>query len=134
MDSGTRTKYRYSRGLVVLMSVIALPFILLVVGLSIDAGRAYIVKSKLFAAVDAASIAAARAVANGEDAGRAAAQKYFAANIPADFYSATPNLGAVNFAYDSFGNISIDISATAQVPTVFLPLIGLDTFNPGVSA
>ena len=51
MDSGTRTKYRYSRGLVVLMSVIALPFILLVVGLSIDAGRAYIVKAKLFAAV-----------------------------------------------------------------------------------
>ncbi|PMH73045.1 VWA domain-containing protein [Vibrio splendidus] len=134
MDKRTPIKYRYSRGLVALMSVIALPFILLVVGLSVDAGRAYIVKSKLFAAVDAASIAAARAVANGEDAGRAAAQKYFAANIPADFYSATPSLGAVNFSYDSFGNISIDISATAQVPTLFLPLIGLDTFNPGVSA
>ncbi|PML48461.1 hypothetical protein BCT76_10350 [Vibrio tasmaniensis] len=134
MDKGTPIKYRYSRGLVALMSIIALPFILLVVGLSVDAGRAYIVKSKLFAAVDAASIAAARAVANGEDAGRAAAQKYFSANIPADFYSATPSLGAVNFAYDSFGNISIDISATAQVPTIFLPLIGLDTFNPGVSA
>ncbi|MCZ8500354.1 VWA domain-containing protein [Vibrio lentus] len=43
-------------------------------------------------------------------------------------------MGAVNFSYDSFGNISIDISATAQVPTIFLPLIGLDTFNPGVSA
>ncbi|MCZ8500353.1 pilus assembly protein TadG-related protein [Vibrio lentus] len=69
MDKGTPIKYRYSRGLVALMSVIALPFILLVVGLSVDAGRAYIVKSKLFAAVDAASIAAARAVANGEDAG-----------------------------------------------------------------
>nr|WP_241430380.1 MULTISPECIES: VWA domain-containing protein [unclassified Vibrio] len=134
MDKETPIKYRYSRGLVALMSIIALPFILLVVGLSVDAGRAYIVKSKLFAAVDAASIAAARAVANGEDAGRAAAQKYFAANIPADFYSATPSLGAVNFSNDSFGNISIDISATAQVPTVFLPLIGLDTFNPGVSA
>ncbi|MFA0730097.1 TadE/TadG family type IV pilus assembly protein, partial [Vibrio sp. 10N.222.48.A4] len=57
MDKGTPIKYRYSRGLVALMSIIALPFILLVVGLSVDAGRAYIVKSKLFAAVDAASIA-----------------------------------------------------------------------------
>ncbi len=36
---------------------------------------------KLFAAVDAASITAARAVANGEDAGRAAAQKYFLQQI-----------------------------------------------------
>lgn len=134
MDTGAPIKYRYSRGLVALMSVIALPFILLVVGLSVDVGRAYIVKSKLFAAVDAASIAAARAVANGEDAGRAAAQKYFSANFPADFYSATPSFGGANFSHDDFGNISIDISATAQVPTIFLPLIGLDSFSPGVSA
>ncbi|WP_244291587.1 MULTISPECIES: vWA domain-containing protein [Vibrio] len=122
--------WRRNKGLVAILSVLSLPFLLMIVGLSVDTGRAYIVKSKLLSAVDAASIAAARAVANGEAAGEAAAEKYFAANMPTGFYSSTSTLDSVAFDYDEFGNISIDISATAQISTIFLSLLGFDSFNP----
>ncbi len=84
MDKGTPIKYRYKMWVSGFDVSHRTAFYLLVVGLSVvDAGRAYIVKSKLLAAVDAASTAAARAVANGEDAGACRCSKYFTANIPA---------------------------------------------------
>lgn len=79
---------RKSKGLVALISVIAAPFLILATGTAIDSGRAFLVKAKLFAAVDAAGIAAARAVAEGEDAARDAAIKFFNANLPSDYHTA----------------------------------------------
>ena len=67
------------------------------VGLAVDAGRAYGVKARLNAAVDAASIAAARALAQGadEDArianAQATAVRFFNLNYPTDFLSSTPS-------------------------------------------
>ncbi len=57
--------HRKSKGLVIWLTVIALPFFLMITGLALDSGRAYLVKAKLFAALDAVGIAAARAVAMG---------------------------------------------------------------------
>ncbi len=122
------------RGLVALVSVLALPFLIAFIGLAIDSARAFIVKSKLYSAVDAASIAAARAVANGEDAATQAANKFFSANIPSGFFGSSAAISGVNYAYDSYGNISITISADASVPTLFLSLIGFDSFSPQVQA
>ncbi len=116
-----------SKGLVALISIIAAPFLILMVGLAVDTGRAFLVKGKLFSATDAAGIAAARAVSDGEEKARAAVNKFFAANMPANYHESTASSPTVSFAYDSYGNISIDVSATAYVNTTFLGLIGFDS-------
>ena len=122
-------RIRRSKGLVAILSVIAAPFLILALGMAVDSGRVYLVKAKLFAAVDAAGIAAARAVANGESAARTAAKKYFEANIPDGYYGATSVSPLLKFAYDSSGNITIDLSATAEMDSLFLGGIGLDKLN-----
>ncbi|NOH95860.1 vWA domain-containing protein [Vibrio sp. 99-70-13A1] len=127
-------KWKRSKGLVAILTVLALPILLAVIGLAVDTGRTFLVKAKLFSAVDAASIAAARAVANGEDAGREAANRYFSANMPADFHNSTATLNNVNYGYDEFGNISIDINATVEVPNLFLSILGFDSFESSVEA
>ncbi|MGF1741795.1 VWA domain-containing protein [Vibrio profundum] len=125
---------RKHKGIVAIATVVALPFIALVSGMSIDAGRAYLVQAKLFAAVDAASISAARAVADGESDAVAAANKFFAANFPEGFHKSTATLENVNFSYDSDGNISISISASADMPTTFLNITGFNAFAIGAQA
>lgn len=122
------------RGLVALISVIAAPFLILATGLAIDSGRAYLVKAKLFTAVDAAGIAAARAVSEGEAAAREAAQKMFIANLPDGYHNSTATSPILSFGYDSFGNVTIDLSASAEVSTTFLGIFGHSVLNLSASA
>ncbi len=128
----TNKSLRRSKGLVIWLTVLALPFLLMLTGLALDSGRSYLVKAKLYAALDAAGIAAARAVANGNDAARSAANKYFLANIPNNYLDSNPALGNVNFSTDAFGNISIDLNATAQLSNNFLNAFGFGDW--GISA
>lgn len=125
---------RKSKGLVALISVIAAPFLILATGTAIDSGRAFLVKAKLFAAVDAAGIAAARAVAEGEDAARDAAIKFYNANLPTDYHDSTTASPTVTFGYDSFGNISINLSASAEVSTTFLGVFGHSSLEISATA
>ncbi len=129
------SKRQKNRGAILVLMTIALPVLLLIVGLAIDSARAYGVKAKLSAAVDAASLAAARAVSNGEAAAISAANKYFDANYPADFFDTTlvarPN---VNFTYSTAGDITIDVTATANMPTSLVKLIGVNDLNIPSSA
>ncbi|NOH80031.1 VWA domain-containing protein [Vibrio sp. RE86] len=125
---------RKNKGLVALISVIAAPFIILATGLAIDSGRAYLVKAKLFAAIDAAGIAAARSVSEGEDAARAAATKMFTANLPNGYHSSTSVSPSVTFGYDTFGNVTIDLAATSEVDTTFLGVFGHSSLNIAATA
>lgn len=120
-----RTKMSRSRGAMMVLMVIALPALLAITGLALDSGRAYGVKTKLASAVDAASLAAAKAVAGGEADAIAAANKYFAANYPNDYLSSTPTTPTVNFSYASTGDVTVDVSATANMPTSFSNLVGI---------
>ncbi|WP_375748866.1 VWA domain-containing protein [Vibrio sp. HN007] len=113
-----------NKGLVLILTIMALPVLLMITGLAIDTGRIYLVKAKLFAAVDAAGIAAARAVANGEDAAKAAASKYFNVNFPTDFMKSTAALATPVFSSDEFGNITIDVTGSATMPNTFLSMFG----------
>lgn len=126
--------HRKSKGLVIWLTVIALPFFLMITGLALDSGRAYLVKAKLFAALDAAGIAAARAVANGESAARAAANKYFSANIPTNYLDSNPSLGQINFSTDAFGNVSINLNASASLVNPFLSVFGYSNWNVSAEA
>lgn len=81
-------KSSHVKGHVLVMFAITLIVLIGMVGLAIDSGLAYGVKAKLSSAVDAAAIAAGRALGTGASDGervanaKAAAQKYFDGNIP----------------------------------------------------
>ncbi len=124
------SNWKKNRGIVVVLMTIALPALFTLVGLAIDSARVYGVKAKLSAAVDAASLAAARAVSNGEAAAISAANKYFDANYPSDFFD-TSLVGrpSVNFTYSAEGDITIDVSATTNMPTSLVKFVGLDDMN-----
>ena len=123
---------RRQKGTILVFVAIALPVLLGVVGLSLDAGRAYALKAQLSAAVDAASLAAARAVGTSNPAALAAAQKYFAANIPAGYFGSTPQIQSIGISTGADGNITVDVRATAPLNTTFLRIIGTD--NIGVAS
>ncbi len=93
-------KFRKQQGQVFIIVALSLVALIGSVGLAVDSGLGYMVKAKLNAAVDSASIAAARAVTQGQHASRAKSQcparrhrKFFAANYPAAGYlGSTPSV------------------------------------------
>ncbi|MCX7102801.1 MAG: pilus assembly protein TadG-related protein, partial [Methylobacter sp.] len=78
----------YCKGQIIVLFAISLIVLVGIVGLAIDSGRAYGVKAKLSASVDAAAIAAARGLAVGaNDSDRIenakdAALKFYDGNFP----------------------------------------------------
>lgn len=128
-----------SKGQVLVLVALLMVVLLGVTALAIDIGRAYGVKAKLNAAVDAASFEAARALAQGNDVtqmkkkAEEVAVSYFKANYPGEFLGATPPVPDVDAVRDSgTGKWQVNVSATAQMPTMFAGLLGWKTF--GVSA
>lgn len=124
-----------ARGQIFVLMCFALLVLLGFVGLAIDLGQAYIVKTTLSKAVDAAALTAMRNVSN--ISGRQAiATNAFNAN-----YSTVPGLGtpptpSVVFSLDANGNTIVTITATAAVPTSFIRVFGsaYDTLNVSASA
>lgn len=130
-DKGNPGTKKKSTGIILILMAVALPALLAVVGFAIDSARAYGVKANLSAAVDAASLAAARAVSDGETAAIIAANKFFDANFPAGYFDSTPGSPSVSFSYSTEGDISIAVSATANMPTTFLKIVGWDDMDIG---
>src|ERR1035437_3040232 len=124
---------RARRGFVLLTtSAMVLLVLIPAIGLAIDAGMMYLVRSVLSAASDAASLAGARALARGTDdsAQRANAEAtagtYFRANFPAGYFGAT-NLVVTNVAAtDSTFMRSITTTATVDLPFIFMRALGQD--------
>lgn len=122
----------HCRGSIAIVTAFSLIVLIGMVGLAIDLGRGYGVKAKLNAAVDAAAIAAARALVVGaSDAERianaqAAAQRFFYGNFPPDYLGATPTEPNTTAVHDSAGFWTVTVSASANMPTTFLRVIGKD--------
>ncbi len=94
------------------------------VGLSGDSAIGYMVKSRLTEAVDAAGLAAAR---ESEDADRdAALDMFFDANFPDGYLGVTVDGPHLTPSADGF---SMEITATATVPTHFMQVVGIDTMT-----
>ncbi len=127
-------------GQVVVMVALFLVVLLLFVGIAIDVGISYGVKAKLNSAADGAALAAGRALGeDGDDPTRiakaqAAALKFFNANFPAGYMGATPTFQTPAIVHNANGSWDITVPATASVPTIFLRLIGRNTFEPAVVA
>ncbi len=129
---------KYCRGQIAILTALTLVVLIGVVGLAIDSGRGYGVKSKLNAAVDAASIAAARAVVEGaNDSTRianaqAAGLKFYNGNFPVDYLGATRNVPVITAVHQSSGYWQIAVSGSADMPTTFMRVLGQT--NVSVSA
>lgn len=121
--------------------MVALSAVVLIasVGLAIDSALGYFVKAKLNAAVDAASLAAARGVTAGssEEAQRASARQsardFFDINYPDHFLLSTPTLDPVDVTFDR-GTVTIDVSASASLPVSLMGVLGFKTLNVAASA
>lgn len=121
--------------------MVALSAVVLVasVGLAVDSALGYFVKAKLNAAVDSASLAAARGVTAGSSEeeqranARQSAKEFFDINYPDQFLLSTPTLHPVGVTFDK-GSVTIDVSATASLPVSLMGVLGFKTLNVAASA
>jgi Flp pilus assembly protein TadG len=127
---------RSGRGQILLMFAIALPVILLFTGLALDLGSAYITKTTLSKAVDAAALAAMRNYNQGQTQAQAIAQSAFNVNYQSAFgVSANPPAVNINITTDASNNKIVNVSATATINTFFLRVLaGYQTLAVSSSA
>lgn len=127
------------RGAVAIMVAIAMLVLLGVVGLTIDAGLAYLIKARLNAAVDSAALAGARAVTTGNNqaeqtaSARAAAADFFAANIPDNYLLSAPRILSTNVTFKG-GQAIIDVDADAKMPVSIMQVMGFESLTPVANA
>lgn len=124
-----------------MLLLVALSAIMLIaaVGLAIDSGLGYLVKAKLNAAVDSASLAAARGVTLGDNQtmqaanARQAAREFFDVNYPDKYLLSTPVLNPVGVTFDK-GTVTVDVTATASLPVSLMGILGFKTLDVAASA
>jgi len=109
-----------------------------VIGIATDVSRAYIVKTRLATALDAAALAGGKNFF--DDDREVQIQKYFEANFPSGFYGATVS---GPYEMDEAGNILpaghvytqndavVRLSADVQIPTTFMRVFQVDTMDVG---
>ena len=112
-------------GSLTLTAVLAMLPMLLAVGGAIDMGRAAIVKSHLQTALDAAGLAVGSSDPMRDDLNTVLSE-YFHANFDSSGFGSVTNLGMV------IDEESIDLQASASLPTLFLGLIGKNTMEVDV--
>lgn len=124
------TRLRGRRGVALILTTLTLLVFGPMVGLAIDVGILYLLKSKLSQAVDAGSLAGARSLARGADIdsqranAEAVAQKFFDVNFP-NGYWATANVSrTVSVQENSTRLRTVTMVATAEAPLYFLRLLG----------
>lgn len=123
------------RGAIAIMVAISMLVMLAVVGLAIDAGLAYLVKSRLNAAVDSAALAGARNVTTGanrseqEANAKVAASDFFNANIPNNYLLSSPKIVSTTVTFNG-GQATIDVRAEAPMPVSIMQVIGFSSLTP----
>jgi Flp pilus assembly protein TadG len=117
-------------GQVWVMFAFMLPVLLAFAGLSIDLGNAYVTKTTLSKAVDAAALAAMKNLNLGSRQALASAQNAFNAN-----YGPTPPPVNIVYSKDASNNMLVTVSATTTVGTFFLNVLsGSKTLGVSSSA
>lgn len=116
---------RREQGNVAITTALALVPLLALVGLSVDAGRAYLIESKLSQALDAAGLAGGRVMF--ESTRDSDIQAFFNANFPAGYLGASVSPLAISA--DANGeNLAVSVSAT--MPTSLAQLVGTQSLAP----
>ena len=110
------------RGAVMMIVGLAIVPLFAVIGLSIDTGRGYMLKSKLSYAIDAAGLAGGRAFDT--DLREDDIAMYFEANFPTGYMGSALAPGHPLVTFDDEEN-TITIEATATIPTRFMSVAGV---------
>lgn len=103
-------------------------------GVVIDAGRGYLIKSRLTQAVDSAALAGGRVFADKDDSGfnyQSQIQKYFSANFPDGYLGINTADARVSVVVDGS---SIKVSASVDVSSAMMSIVGLDSYTVSSSA
>ncbi len=111
----------------VIVALLAIP-IFGAIGLSIDLGRAYVLKSKLSTALDSAGLAAGRVVFQEDAVVLADAQKFFDANFTSGYMGAS--VSALEVTWDA-NRENIELNVHADLNTTFLSVIGYNDITVG---
>jgi len=106
--------------------------LLISVGMATDISRGFLLRSKLNSALDAAALAGARNLNadNRDDI----IQQFFDANFPDDFMGATIEPLDIQLIQTEGDPDRLQVSAAAEVPTLFMNLIDIDDFDVGTSS
>jgi len=108
-------------GGVLIMTAVAIVPLIGFVGIGTDAARGYLVWSRLSSALDAAALAGGRSFA--EASREDDARMFFNANFTAGFMGATV-VGPTIVTNEEAG--TIELTADANIPTIFMSLFGFD--------
>jgi Flp pilus assembly protein TadG len=131
MNFSQRRNLRSSeRGQILPMFVVLLPVLILFMGMTIDFGMAYVTKTALSRAADAAALAAMRNIKLGTAEATQLATAAFNANYAAfGNTSATPNVSVV-ITTNANNNTVVNVNATTALNASFLSILpGFQTVN-----
>jgi Flp pilus assembly protein TadG len=105
------------RGITLVIVLALLVPMILLASFVVDGGRAYLLKANLGKALDAAALAGAQALADGDTAAKTRIENIFAANVPKGFLGIAVGPPDVSFATEPDGSRTITVSHSASVPT-----------------
>lgn len=116
----------------IIIALLAIP-VFGAIGLSVDLGRAYVVKSKLATALDAAGLAAGRNIFANDAEIYADAQKYFDANFPVGYMGTAPVIMDANsITWDETRQV-ITLNVDADISTTFMNVLNFPTLTVGAN-
>jgi len=116
-----KTFFHHAKGgAVAIIFGLTLPVLIASVGVSVDMAQAYLVKTRLNSALDAAALAAAASGLEDANDIQARAEAFVAANYPPDKIGATIDVTA------TLDGDMLNVSASAQLDTSFMRYFGYD--------
>lgn len=128
--NGSSSHRPHEKGFALLLATLSLLFLVPLAGLAIDAGMAYIIKTRLSVAVDSACLSAARSLNRGltlsaqRDAARGVALRYFNANFPQDHFGTTGIAPLITINESQARMRTVTVDATRRAPLYFMPILG----------
>ncbi len=124
-----KTSRKRQQGAVSVIVALSLIALLGVLGLAIDSGFGYLIRTRLDAAADGAALAAGHAVTRGNNQAeqttnaQQAAAAFFATNYPTGFLGSTASMSTPNITFNK-GTVTINVDAQAQVPVNLMQIFG----------
>lgn len=110
-----------------IFAIAAIP-IVAAAGASVDISRAYIVETRLKAALDAAALAVGTSTGLSNEEVQELAQAYFDANYPASKIGVPGTISVTN------SHTTVDLSVSADLPTSIMSVVGIDSLKIGATS
>jgi Flp pilus assembly protein TadG len=123
---------RREKGIAVAMTAAMLTFVIPAAGLAVDASMLYGIRARLSMAADAAAVAAARSLSNGETLASQesnaidTAQRFFGANFPNGYLYSKNGAIAVSVAETALRTRTVTVEVSVDAPSYFLRYLGRD--------